>query len=459
MQRAVALLAGLVALLVVGGPGGASAQDGLRAPAERAGLVFGSAAQSFHLSDRPYESLLRDHAGVVTFENETKWGPVHPEPERYDFAKADRLARWAWRNGQRMRGHTLIWHVQNPQWLKDLEPTRDEAIGLLRDHIFEVVGHFDRRFPGMVVQWDVVNEAIDNDGTRRANVWQRWIGDDYVGLAFRFAREAAGPEVELYLNDYFDGAMMAGAEGLGGEFDDGDPVPMLTPGASGSLGCDEVVKCSATRELVTELLAAGAPIDGVGFQGHMASPTPSDYRALTSWVGPLGLEWAITEADRPIPADSGAPARDAQAQAFAGALRACVDDPACDTFVLWGLADRYTWWRTLAAGALPDALPFDQALQPKPAFEAIGDELEAAPPVPACARSSVRVRIPRRVGQVRRARAVVVGSGTSRVVRGHRKSVRLPTAGASGDAVEVRLTLRRRGPERPAVRLSRELPC
>ena len=127
------------------------------------------------------------------FENEAKWNVLHPGPDRYNFSEADRLARFAVAHGMRMRGHTLIWHAENPEWLKALSPTRGEAKAILRDHIFTVVGHFRRKFPGLITQWDVVNEAIDNDATRRRNVWQRWIGDDYVALAFKWARKAAGP--------------------------------------------------------------------------------------------------------------------------------------------------------------------------------------------------------------------------------------------------------------------------
>ena len=154
--------------------------------------------------------------------------------------------------------------------------------------------------------------------------------------------------------------MMAGAE-LIPEFDDGDPLPSTSTGATGPLGCDAVAKCVATRELVDSLLAAGVPIDGVGFQGHMADLLPSDFRALTAWVGARGLDWALTEADVPMPAGTGPIGAARQADAYAAAADACIDDPACDTIVTWGLSDRYTWWKGLLGGVLPDALPFDEA--------------------------------------------------------------------------------------------------
>jgi endo-1,4-beta-xylanase len=284
----------------------------------------------------------------------------------------------------RMRGHVLIWHAEMPAWLKELDPTRDEAMAILRDHIFTVVGHFREEFPGLVTQWDVVNEGIDNDATRRQNVWQKWIGDDYMDLAFRWAREATGPDVLLFYNDYFDAGMTAGAEAVGGDFDDGDAVPSALPGATGALGCDAVAKCAAVRDLVTGMKERGVPIDGVGFQAHEVSPNPSDYRALTAWVGDLGLRWAITELDVPLPRGTEAAGRAVhQAPAYRRTLAACLDDPACDTFVTWGLTDRYTWWRTLIPGGVfSDTLHFDDEYVAKPAAQAMHDEFAARPATP-----------------------------------------------------------------------------
>ena len=385
-----AIAAALAATAALAGTS-AEAQEtrySLRADADRAGVRLGSALTSTHLDDAPHTALMRRHVNTLTFENETKWGPVHPERDRYDFSGADRVAAEAQAQGMKMRGHVLIWHVQNPAWLNELSPSRDEAIALLHDHIDTVVGHFRRRFPGLIVEWDVVNEGIDNDGTRRSNVWQRWIGDDYMDHAFRFARAAAGPRVALFYNDYFHSGMVEGAELIGGEFDDGDPFPQPTPGAQGALPCDAVVKCRAVRELVTGMVRRGVPIDGVGFQAHIPSPNPSDYRGLTAWVGELGLRWAITELDVPVPAGGGDASAQHQATAYRQAAQACIDDPACNTIVTWGLSDRYTWWRSLAGGALPDALHFRDDLSAKPAADALHDALAAAPAAGSTAGSS-----------------------------------------------------------------------
>jgi endo-1,4-beta-xylanase len=342
----------------------------LRSAADAADFNFGAAIRTNWIADRPFRRLVRQQVNTVTFELEAKWQIIHPRERRYRFGRADRIAAFAERNGLAVRGHVLLWHVENPTWLTRQQLTRERALRLLRDHIKTVVGHFRRKFPRLVVHWDVVNEPTDSDGTRRSTIWQRAIGDDYIERAFRIADRAAGPRTKLFLNEYFDAGMVAGSEFLtGGAFDDGDAIPFAFPGAVGTLPCELVVKCAATHDLVADLLARGVPIDGVGFQGHIPNPLPSDYRGLTEWVGELGLEWALTEVDVPVPRGTSTNplVADHQTRAYTGALGACIDDPACDTLVMWGLSDRYTWWDTLVGGVLTEPLPFDDELRAKPA--------------------------------------------------------------------------------------------
>jgi endo-1,4-beta-xylanase len=382
--RRLAVVAVGCAVLVAAAPAAAGppeAGPGLRAAADVADFNLGAAVRTDWIDDRPFRRLVRREVNTVTFENEAKWQIVHPSRGRYSFGRADRIASFAERNGLVVRGHVLLWHVENPAWLTRLELTREQALQLLRDHIETVVGHFRRKFPRLVVHWDVVNEPTDSDGSRRNTIWQRAIGDDYIERAFRIADRVAGPRTKLFLNEYFDAGMVAGSEFLtGGHFDDGDAIPFAFPGALGALPCELVVKCVATRELVAGLLARGVPIDGVGFQGHIPNPLPSDYRGLTAWVGDLGLEWAITEMDVPVPKGTSTNplVADHQLRAYTGALGACIDDPACDTLVMWGLSDRYTWWDTLVGGILTEPLPFDRDLQPKPAAYAMEGTLRGA---------------------------------------------------------------------------------
>jgi endo-1,4-beta-xylanase len=201
-----------------------------------------------------------------------------------------------------------------------------------------------------------------------------------MDLAFRWARKAGGKKVKLFYNDYFVTEMMAGAEYLtGGQFDDGDPVPFALPGANGPIPCDAQVKCAAVKRLVSGMVRRGVPIDGVGFQGHIPSAVAPDYAAMTDWVGELGLEWAVTEMDVPVPNGSGPYGGwGHQASTYSAVAEACIRDPACSTLVTWGISDRYTWWSDLVGGFLGDALHFTAGLEPKPAADALHEVFASA---------------------------------------------------------------------------------
>jgi endo-1,4-beta-xylanase len=124
---------------------------------------------------------------------------VHPARATFNFTDTDALVEFAQANNMRLRGHTLVWHNQIPAWLTGGNFSRDEVIGILREHILTLVG----RYAGKVTAWDVVNEAVD-DGTatlRTNSFWYRTIGPEYVRLAFEFAHQADSNAL-LYYNDY-----------------------------------------------------------------------------------------------------------------------------------------------------------------------------------------------------------------------------------------------------------------
>ena len=360
----------------------AEAPPSIRQLASQADLHFGTALSHNVLGDAEHMDLVSTWSNTLTFENDTKFGLIQPDRGVWDFNAADQVMDWAVEHEMKVRGHVLIWHQQNPQWLLDMNPTRAEALDLMREHISTVVRHFDEKYPGAIVHWDVVNEALNTDGSMRNTIWRRWIGDDYLAHAFRFAREAAGPDVELYYNDYFDGTMLLVESGAGPVLDaagvtnggDGSLPPPMGNGASGPMTCDQVPKCSATRNLLSGLIDDGVPVDGMGFQAHQPSAVPSDYSGLTRWVGELGLKWALTEVDVPMPRDlpgTGIGRSLHQPKGFATPLESCLADPACDTYITWGVSDRYTWWNYFMGGSLPDALPYDENLRAKPAVDAV----------------------------------------------------------------------------------------
>jgi len=312
-------------------------------------------------ADATYRNIVIGDASIVTPENHMKWGLVHPGVDAYDFDRADEIVAFAQANGQEVRGHVLVWHSQLPSWITDAAWTRDELIEVMRDHIHTVVGHFHKQFPGVVTQWDVVNEAFNPDGSRRDTIFQQVIGDDYIELAFRFAREA-DPDVELFYNDFFDHtAVTLEAAALG--------LP-AGPGANGDrTACAEVPRCVATRLLAESLLDAKAPIDGIGFQAHIWSNDPPDYSEFAGWTADLGLEWAITELDIALPANGVTDAMLlAQRAAFTKVIGACLTSPNCDTTVLWGVSDDNSWIPGFTGGLLDHGLLYGPDYGPKHAL-------------------------------------------------------------------------------------------
>ena len=137
----------------------------------------------------------------ISPENLLKFQSVHPAADRYAFDAQDRYVQFGVDRKMQVVGHNLVWHQQTPAWVfqgPDGKPAdRETLLARMRDHIHTVVG----RYKGRIHGWDVVNEAIDEDGSLRKAPWHDGIGDDYVAKAFEFAHEA-DPDAELYYNDY-----------------------------------------------------------------------------------------------------------------------------------------------------------------------------------------------------------------------------------------------------------------
>lgn len=320
----------------------------LRNLAEPNGLLVGAAVQSGWLYDPEYASLLTREFNLLTPENAMKWEVIHPGPERYNFEQADFIVDFARRNGLKVRGHTLVWTLQLPDWIEQGSFTRQEWINLLRDHIHTVVGRY-RGKPGdrTVIAWDVVNEAMKPDGAYLENIWYSTIGPEYIPLAFQFAHEA-DPEALLFYND-FD------AEGMN-------------------------QKSQVVYDLVKGLKQAGVPIDGVGLEMHITldgQPTAVDLAANLRRLADLGLIVHITEMDvRTQDSDKSLPDKLlAQAEVYRRVFTACLQAPNCQAFVTWGLTDRQSWipgWT-----GRPDApLVFDEAGRPKPAYDTLIEALK-----------------------------------------------------------------------------------
>jgi endo-1,4-beta-xylanase len=206
------------------------------------GLRIGAAlnrAQSDGQDELAQAIVLRQF-NAISPENLLKWQSVHPEPDRYDFGPADRYVDFGASHGMFVVGHVLVWHQQTPKWVfarEDGKPAgRDTLLARMREHITAVVG----RYRGRIGGWDVVNEALDEDGTLRKTPWLESIGEDYLAKAFEYAHEA-DPGAELYYNDY----------------------NLWKP-----------AKREAAIRLVSGLKAKGLRVDGIGEQGHWGIEEP-----------------------------------------------------------------------------------------------------------------------------------------------------------------------------------------
>ena len=327
---------------------GEARSPALRELAERRHFYIGAAVAAQPLnSDSSYAGWLAREFNLVTTENALKFGPLRPDRASYDFRDADAIVAFAESHHMRVRGHTLVWKRQDPEWLTQGTFSRQELLGILRDHILHVVGHYR----GRMYAWDVVNEALrdslpldpDIDESLRRNLWLRGIGPEYIDLAFRWAHQA-DPRALLFYNE-------------------------ARAGESGP-------RADAVYALVHRLLQRGVPIHGVGLEMHLSVSTPPDTASIAAnmrRLAALGLQIQVTEMDVGLKGATGTPAEQlaAQARIYESVLKTCLSISRCTAFVMWGLTDRYTW-------RYPDTpLVLDRAYQPKPAFQALRSVLEA----------------------------------------------------------------------------------
>jgi endo-1,4-beta-xylanase len=369
---AVAALSTVAALLV--GPTTGSAQSSapliLRPLADAADITFGAAADVETLGDTSYRQLLSDHVNLVSTRGDLSMAAVQPQQGSFDFTATEAVVDFAAENDLPVRVHQLV-DGAVPGWVSGASWTAETLGGVLRDHVTAVIAHFRDRNPGVVTQWDVVGDAFLPDGSRRPTIWQQVIGDDHLRIAFDAAR-AADPDAVLFYDDFYDDLSVTQDA-----VETGVPI---APGANAErTTCDAVQKCVGVRDSMAALLDAGAPIDGIGVQGHLFSPDPADLSQLTSWIGELDMVWAVTEFDVPLPVtEIDAPdGLSFQANVYADALAACADSAACDTFVTSGISDRFSPIPDETGGAFGGALWFDSNDVAKPAFDALAGVLAA----------------------------------------------------------------------------------
>jgi endo-1,4-beta-xylanase len=311
-------------------------------------------------------ALIKRQFNSISPENILKWESIHPGPGQYNFGPADNYVDFGVKNKMFIIGHNLVWHHQTPAWVfqdgSGAPVDRETLLRRMREHIFTVVG----RFKGKIGGWDVVNEAVDEDGSLRQSPWLKIIGEDYLLKAYQFAHEA-DPKAELYYNEY---------------------------------SMENPAKRAGVIAMIKRLQARGAPITGVGIQGHykMNWPAPRALEDTIEAFSALGLKVMITELDVDVlppvtrstaaetsmniqlrakenPYTSGLPAAVQQALAarYADLFKVFVKHRGeISRVTFWGVTDADSWlnyWPVKGRTAYP--LLFGRDCETKPAFEAV----------------------------------------------------------------------------------------
>jgi endo-1,4-beta-xylanase len=313
--------------------------------------------------DDAFSQLVRRECGLIVSGMEMFWGLNSQSAGGFDFDGADAIADWAQAHGKKLRGHTLLWHEQTPQWYRGINDAA-YAEKMLVEHVQGMCS----RFAGRMHSWDVVNEVISSQSDRpdglRQTRYLELLGPGYLDIAFQAAR-AADPKALLVINEY------------NVEYD---------------VDHNEHKRRSMLA-LIDGFKQRGTPIDAVGIQSHLWMDRRDifDQEVLARFLQEIadrGLQVMLTELDV---IDVGAPsdiaARDqAVAAYYKDYLDVALASPAVKTVVTWGLSDPDSWISHYNLdefrrpdGMPPRPLPFDADLQPKPAYFAMAEAFRAAP--------------------------------------------------------------------------------
>ncbi|GAB3804834.1 hypothetical protein GCM10027605_29630 [Micromonospora zhanjiangensis] len=296
-----ALLAGAVSLstaltVLVMVPNADAAATTLGAAAAQSGRYFGTAIAASRLGDSTYTTIAAREFNMVTAENEMKPDATEPNQNQFNFSAGDRIYDWATQRGIKVRGHTLAWHAQQPGWMQGM--SGNTLRNAMINHINGVMAHYK----GKLAAWDVVNEAFNEDGSRRNSNLQG-TGNDWIEVAFRTAK-AADPGVKLCYNDY-------------------------------NIENWSYAKTQGVYRMIQDFKSRGVPIDCVGLQTHFTggSSLPGNFQTTLSSFAALGVDVALTEVD----------VTNSSTTQYAGLTQACMNVQRCIGITVWGVRDSDSW--------------------------------------------------------------------------------------------------------------------
>lgn len=346
-------------LLGAGLTSAVAADETLRSLADKNNIYIGAILNSQWFGGGlpgNYEQIHKTQFNIVVAENEMKFDATEPSEGRFNYGNGDKMVKYAKANGMRVRGHALAWHSQVPGWVEQkYGKNKKELLRVLKNHIDNVVGHWK----GQVDEWDVVNEAISNNEPqwRGYSVWYQGIGPEFIDSAFVWAH-AADPNAELCYNDY-----------------------------NLEQGINPKAKAGFLLEQVKRWVANGIPIHCVGSQTHVEDTTtdkhfigsPDSLRSLAKELAKLNVKLKITELDIGFKSGINVSKSDLerQGQTFRQYLDIILEEPNADTYLIWGVSDKWSW---LGGLNRQKGLIYDDNLQPKPAFDSILVRLQTYEP-------------------------------------------------------------------------------
>jgi endo-1,4-beta-xylanase len=317
----------------------------LREIAKEKGLRIGTCVDySVWKDDEEYRDLIAKEFNLLTPESCLSWKYIHPEKEKFDFEKPDALIDFALENNMDVTGIPLVWHLESPEWLENGDFDSEELEEILKNHIETVVN----RYSGRIDTWNVVNEAVNDDGELRKNLWLETIGEKYIEKSFRWAAEHS--DAELFYNDY-------------------------------GLPYDEE-KRERVYQLLSKLLDKGVPIDGIGIQMHFIGirATSDEVAETIQRFQELGLEVRMTEMDIAYQKDE-APANigEEQAKYYGEVFQTCLEN-GITSLSIWGVRDNESWinhFRDYDQKYTDRPLLFDKNGNKKKAYSEVKKELQS----------------------------------------------------------------------------------